>query len=100
MTLVSLSARAMEFGGPATSGSCPPPHTGTTIVAVTFNGGVVIGADSRVSTGTYISNRASNKIAALTDHIYLLRSGSASDTQAVGDYGKHVLSWLCASGPA
>lgn len=27
------------------------PHTGTTIVAVTYNGGVVIGADSRVSTG-------------------------------------------------
>ncbi len=27
------------------------PHTGTTIVAVQYDGGVVIGADSRVSTG-------------------------------------------------
>lgn len=78
----------MHLGGTAPSGSYSPPHTGTTIVAVTYNGGVVIGADSRVSTGTYISNRASNKIAALTDNIYLLRSGSAADTQAVGDYGK------------
>lgn len=64
-----------------------PPHTGTTIVAVQFNGGVVLGADSRVSTGNYISNRASDKITPLTDSVYLLRSGSAADTQAVSDYG-------------
>lgn len=67
--------------------SFSPPHTGTTIVAVTFDGGVVIGADSRVSTGDYISNRASDKITPLSDLVYLLRSGSASDTQAVADYG-------------
>jgi hypothetical protein len=63
------------------------PHTGTTIVAVTFKGGVVLGADGRVSTGTYISNRASNKIQQLTENAFLLRSGSAADTQAIGDYG-------------
>ena len=63
------------------------PHTGTTIVAVSYAGGVVIGADSRVSTGTYVSNRASDKITALCDNVYLLRSGSAADTQAVADYG-------------
>jgi 20S proteasome alpha/beta subunit len=68
-------------------GKAEAPHTGTTIVAVTFDGGVVLGADGRVSTGTYISNRASNKIQQLTDSIYLLRSGSAADTQAIGDYG-------------
>jgi 20S proteasome subunit beta 1 len=28
------------------------PHTGTTIVAVCFDGGVVLGADTRVTTGT------------------------------------------------
>jgi 20S proteasome subunit beta 1 len=75
--------------------SLSPPHTGTTIVAVQFNGGVVIGADSRVSTGNYISNRASDKITPLAETIYLLRSGSAADTQAVSDYGRsstlHVL---------
>jgi 20S proteasome alpha/beta subunit len=31
------------------------PHSmGTTIIGVTFNGGVVLGADSRTSTGTLI----------------------------------------------
>jgi 20S proteasome subunit beta 1 len=64
------------------------PHTGTTIVAIEFDGGVVLGADSRVSTGNYISNRASDKITNLSDSVYLLRSGSAADTQAVSDYGE------------
>eukprot|EP00894_Picocystis_sp_ML_P004958 jgi/Pico_ML_1/55475/g1152.t1 len=67
------------------------PETGTTVVAVRYadaksgRSGVVLGADSRVSTGTYVSNRASNKIAELAESTYLLRSGSAADTQAVGD---------------
>jgi 20S proteasome subunit beta 1 len=64
------------------------PHTGTTIVACLYDGGVVIGADSRVSTGTYVSNRASDKITPLWDNVYLLRSGSAADTQVVSDYGE------------
>lgn len=72
-------------GGPSSSSA--EPHTGTTIVACRYKGGVVLGADGRVSTGNYISNRASNKITRLTDNVYLLRSGSAADTQAVGDYG-------------
>lgn len=74
--------------------SSSAPQTGTTIVAVEYKDGVVLGADSRVSTGTYVSNRASDKITALADAIYLLRSGSAADTQAVSDYGRfRVCSW-------
>jgi len=64
------------------------PQTGTTIVAVSFDGGVVLGADSRVSTGNYVSNRASDKITSLADNVYMLRSGSAADTQAIADYGE------------
>mmetsp|Transcript_2263 Transcript_2263/g.5279 ORF Transcript_2263/g.5279 Transcript_2263/m.5279 type:complete len:235 (-) Transcript_2263:33-737(-) len=58
----------------------------TTIVAVAYEGGVVLGADSRVSTGAYVSNRASNKITALCDNVFLCRSGSAAHTEAVSDY--------------
>jgi 20S proteasome subunit beta 1 len=64
------------------------PHTGTTIVACAYKGGVVLGADGRVSVGNYISNRSSNKIAPLADHVFLLRSGSAPDAQIVSDYGR------------
>ncbi len=68
-------------------GKMEAPHTGTTIVACAYPGGVVLGSDGRVSVGNYISNRASNKIAPLADHVFLLRSGSAPDAQTVSDYG-------------
>jgi hypothetical protein len=37
--------------------------------------------------GTYISNRVSDKITPLADNVFLCRSGSAADTQAVSDIG-------------
>lgn len=36
--------------------------------------------------GSYIANRVSDKITAIHDHIYVCRSGSAADTQALSDY--------------
>ncbi|GLE02342.1 hypothetical protein PINS_up018266 [Pythium insidiosum] len=64
---------------------------GTSIIAVRFDGGVVLGADSRTSTGTYIANRVSDKLTPLHDRIYCCRSGSAADTQALSDYVRHFL---------
>ncbi|KAL7096267.1 hypothetical protein ACP275_10G070300 [Erythranthe tilingii] len=68
------------------------PHSmGTTIIGVTYNGGVVLGADSRTSTGMYVANRASDKITQLTDNVYICRSGSAADSQIVSDYVRYYL---------
>ncbi|KAK1275672.1 Proteasome subunit beta type-6 [Acorus gramineus] len=68
------------------------PHSmGTTIIGVTYDGGVVLGADSRTSTGMYVANRASDKITQLTDNVYLCRSGSAADTQIISDYVRYFL---------
>eukprot|EP00124_Ichthyophonus_hoferi_P002026 Ihof_evm10s124 gene=Ihof_evmTU10s124 len=66
--------------------------TGTTIMAVEFNGGVVIAADSRTTTGAYIANRVTDKLTKVTDQIYCCRSGSAADTQAIADYVQYYLS--------
>jgi len=68
--------------------------TGTTIMAIPFKGGVVLGADSRVSTGIYVANRVCDKIAQLHEHIWCCRSGSAADTQALTDYVRHYLNQL------
>jgi 20S proteasome subunit beta 1 len=68
--------------------------TGTTIMAIPYKGGVVVGADSRVSTGTYVANRVSDKIVQLSEHIFACRSGSAADTQALTDYVKFYLQQL------
>ncbi|XP_043475673.1 proteasome subunit beta type-6 [Leptopilina heterotoma] len=57
--------------------------TGTSIMAVEFNGGVVIGADSRSTTGSYVANRYADKLTKITDNIYCCRSGSSADTQAI-----------------
>lgn len=65
---------------------------GTTLVAAEFPGGVVIGADSRTSTGTYVANRVSNKITRITDSVYCCRSGSAADTQALADIVSYRMS--------
>jgi len=65
--------------------------TGTSIMAVEFDGGVVIGADSRTTSGAYIVNRVTDKLTRITDNIYCCRSGSAADTQAIADIvGYHL----------
>lgn len=63
--------------------------TGTTIMATEFNGGVILGADSRTTTGSYIANRVTDKLTKITDYIYCCRSGSAADTQAIADIVKY-----------
>ncbi|XP_078284000.1 proteasome subunit beta type-6-like [Rhinoraja longicauda] len=80
--------------GPAAARCCSNLHpdwmseevsTGTTIMAVEFDGGVVIGADSRTTTGSYIANRVTDKLTPIHDLIFCCRSGSAADTQAIAD---------------
>merc|ERR1719491_2286305 len=70
--------------------------TGTTIMAVVYNGGVVLGADTRTSTGDYVANRASRKISKVHDKIFVCRCGSAADTQALTGFvinylGQHAV---------
>merc|ERR1712166_886527 len=67
---------------------------GTSIMAVSYEGdggGVVIGADSRTSTGSYITNRASDKLTPISDNVYVCRSGSAADTQALASTVTHYI---------
>nr|CCC90850.1 putative proteasome beta-1 subunit [Trypanosoma congolense IL3000] len=64
---------------------------GTTIMAVSFDGGVILAADSRTSSGTYVVNRASNKLTKLSKKIYCCRSGSAADTQALAELTANYL---------
>merc|ERR1719495_997883 len=68
--------------------------TGTTLVAVEFDGGVIIGADSKTSMGTWVSNRVTDKLTPVTDSIFVCRSGSAADTQAVTEIVRYKLNIL------
>lgn len=66
-------------------------NLGTSIMAVVFKDGVILGADSRTTTGAYIANRVTDKLTQIHDTIYCCRSGSAADTQAVADIVKYHL---------
>lgn len=68
--------------------------TGTTILAATFRGGVVIGSDSRASIGgEYVSSRTINKVIKVHDRIFCCMAGSLADAQAVTKAAKFQLSF-------
>uniref|UniRef100_A0A3Q0T2G4 Proteasome subunit beta n=1 Tax=Amphilophus citrinellus TaxID=61819 RepID=A0A3Q0T2G4_AMPCI len=72
-------------GGPVVD----PGHT--TIIAIEFNGGVVLGSDSRVSAGASVVNRVMNKLSPLHDKIYCALSGSAADAQTIAEIVNYQL---------
>ena len=99
-----VNVETTPYPTPQTIGSIPE-DLGTTIMAVEFDGGVVMGADSRTSSGelsfvpskkmpkdwcilcnefilgNYCVNRVTDKIAKIHNRVYCCRSGSAADTQ-------------------
>ncbi|KAF3940282.1 hypothetical protein ABW19_dt0209920 [Dactylella cylindrospora] len=66
-------------------------NLGTSIMAIVFDEGVILGADSRTTTGAYIANRVTDKLTQITDSVWCCRSGSAADTQAVADIVRYHL---------
>jgi 20S proteasome subunit beta 2 len=55
--------------------------TGTTIVGLTFKGGVVLGADTRATGGTEVADKNCEKIHYLAPNIYCCGAGTAADTE-------------------
>ncbi|XP_066580355.1 proteasome subunit beta type-9 [Amia ocellicauda] len=73
------------------SGSGSGLALGTTIIAIEFEGGVVLGSDSRVSAGDSVVNRVMNKLSPLHDKVYCALSGSAADAQTIADIVNYQL---------
>jgi proteasome beta subunit len=76
-----LAQRAPELlpGGnlrPGAEGTVDAPH-GTTIVALTFRGGVLLAGDRRATMGTFIANRDMEKVFAADDYSAVGIAGSA-----------------------
>jgi 20S proteasome subunit beta 2 len=62
-----------------------PKKTGTTIVAVTFNSGVVLGSDTRATGGSIVVVKAQEKIHYISENILALGAGTAADTDQVSE---------------
>uniref|UniRef100_V9L9Z7 Proteasome subunit beta n=1 Tax=Callorhinchus milii TaxID=7868 RepID=V9L9Z7_CALMI len=68
--------------------------TGTTIIAVEFNGGVIVASDSRVSVGgTYVCSRIINKVVQVDERVFCCMAGSLADAQAVTNAAKYQLAF-------
>lgn len=67
----------------ALSGYTPPTarKTGTTIAGVVFAGGVVLGADTRATSGTVVFEKECEKIHYIADNIMCCGAGTAADTE-------------------
>ncbi|KAB1213130.1 Proteasome subunit beta type-7-B [Morella rubra] len=66
----------------------PPPSfrkTGTTIVGVIFQDGVILGADTRATEGPIVCDKNCEKIHYMAPNIYCCGAGTAADTEAVTD---------------
>ncbi|KAM6550081.1 hypothetical protein CsatB_021757 [Cannabis sativa] len=65
----------------------PPPFrkTGTTIVGLVFQDGVILGADTRATEGPIVCDKNCEKIHYMAPEIYCCGAGIAADTEAVTD---------------
>jgi len=55
--------------------------TGTTIVGCIFADGVILGADTRATSGNIVADKNCSKIHRITDRIYCCGAGTAADTE-------------------
>ncbi|ALC48904.1 Prosbeta2 [Drosophila busckii] len=58
-----------------------PVRTGTSIVGLIFQDGVILGADTRATEGPIVSDKNCSKIHRLQDHIFCCGAGTAADTE-------------------
>ncbi|OHT16537.1 putative proteasome subunit beta type-1 [Tritrichomonas foetus] len=68
--------------------------TGTTLFAIKTADGVVFAADSRSTAGSTVACRTSNKITQISSKVFVARTGSTADTQALARYGHYILNVL------
>ncbi|KAL0919712.1 hypothetical protein M5K25_011827 [Dendrobium thyrsiflorum] len=59
--------------------------TGTTIVGLIFEDGVILGADTRATEGPIVADKNCEKIHYMAPNIYCCGAGTAADTEAVTD---------------
>jgi 20S proteasome subunit beta 2 len=57
--------------------------TGTTVAGLVFDGGVVLGADTRATDGSTVCTKAEAKIHSISDNIWCCGAGTAADNDSI-----------------
>lgn len=60
--------------------------TGTTIVGVTFNNGIVLAADTRATAGNMVADKNCLKLHVLAPNMWCAGAGTAADLQHVTNH--------------
>ncbi|CAL8299752.1 unnamed protein product, partial [Lota lota] len=83
--------------GQLVEGSKPPKpmKTGTTIAGVVFRDGVVLGADTRATSGEVVADKMCAKIHHISSNMYCCGAGTAADTQKTTDLLASNLALFC-----
>ena len=57
--------------------------TGTSTLGITFDGGVVVGADHRATMGHFIANKSVQKLFGISDYVALTTAGLVGHAQSL-----------------
>ena len=64
---------------------------GTTIIAVKYDGGIMLAADGRSATSMIVGNKCSDKLEPIHQRIYCQRSGTSSHTSTIAKYVRYYI---------
>lgn len=76
----------------ATAGDGTGPMTdGTTILAVKYDGGIMLAADGRSANSMFVGNACSDKLEPIHQRIYAQRSGTSAHTSTIAKYVRYYV---------
>ena len=61
---------------------------GATAVGITYNNGVLLASDRRISYGNFVVNKNTKKTFTVTDHVGAACAGMVADMECTGKTGK------------
>ena len=82
-TLVDNAEGTSPYGGDRMHATTDAVKTGTSTIGITFDGGVVVGADHRATMGHFIANKSVKKLFQISNSIALTTAGLVGHAQSL-----------------
>jgi len=83
LTLVDSAEGTSPYGGDRMHATTDAVKTGTSTIGITFDGGVVVGADHRATMGHFIANKSVKKLFQISNSIALTTAGLVGHAQSL-----------------
>jgi len=83
LILVSSAEGTSPYGGEKMHATTDAVKTGTSTIGITFDGGVVVGADHRATMGHFIANKSVKKLFQISNSVALTTAGLVGHAQSL-----------------